>query len=642
MISLLRRFANSWIGAVILGLVLVAFVVTLYEGRSGMGLPGTGGTGIATVGSNSISEAEATRRVQNQLDQARQEQPTLDMNAFVGAGGAEAVINRMIEERAVEAFGAAHGLFASKRLVDGAIASIPAFNGANGQFDRTTFQMILSQRKLTEAMVRADFSRAAVSKMLLLPVAGGASTPTGLAMPYATLLLEQRLGQIAIVPAAAFASNTPISDADVATFYNRNVARYTVPELRTIKYAGFDRSRFDGKVVPTEAEIAAAYKANMAKYAASEQRAFTQIIVSSQSDANALYNKVKSGMPLDAAAKSVGLEALKVPAGDKTAFAKLTSPQVADAAFAAPRGGLAALTQSGLGYHIVRVDIVTGIAAKSLDQARAELTAELTQTKTAQALADFVAQIDEDITGGATFDDVAQKYGLSATTTPPITASGIAPETQGFVLPETVKPVLRDVFQAETGDDPQVGAVGNGQSYVLYHMDRVIPAAPKPLAAIKGQVAADATIDRAARAAKKAADGIVAAVNKGTSFAQALAGAGVALPAPKPAGGRRIDVAQARAKVPPPVLAMFSMAPKRAKVLPVENGAGWYVVYLDSITPGPPQAAQPLLAGTQSELSRSVGEEYAQQFVNAVKAEVGVQRNDGAIAALKRALTGQK
>jgi peptidyl-prolyl cis-trans isomerase D len=618
MISLLRRFANSWIGAVILGLVLVAFVVTLYEGRSGLGLPGSGGTGLATVGRDSIPEAEATRRVQNQLDQARQEQPTLDMNAFIGAGGAEAVINRMIEERAVEAFGAKHGLIASKRLIDGEIASIPAFNGPNGQFDRTTFDAILNQRKLTEAMVRADFGRAAVSKMLLLPVAGGASTPTGLAVPYATLLLEQRLGQIAIVPAAAFASNTPISDADVATFYGRNVARYTVPELRTIKYAAFDRSRFDGKVAPSESEIAAAYKANAARYAASEQRAFTQI---------ALYAKVKAGMTLDAAAKSVGLEALTVPASDKAAFAKLTGPKVADAAFTTPRGGLAPLAQSGLGYHIIRVDSVTGIAAKALEQARPELVAELTKTKTDQALA---------------FDDVAQKYGLSAATTPPITASGLAPGTQGFVLPEAVKPVLRDAFQAETGDDPQVSSVGNGQAYLLYHMDRVVPAAPTPLAAIKGQVAADAMIDRAARAAKKTADGIVAAVNKGTPLSQALAGAGVALPAPKPAGGRRIDIAQARDKVPPPVLAMFSMAAKRAKVVPVENGAGWYVVYLDTVTPATPLAAQPLLPGTQAELSRSIGEEYAQQFVNAVKAEVGVKRNDGAIAALKRALTGQK
>lgn len=641
MISFLRRFASSWIGAAILALVLIAFVVTLYQGQ-GPGAPGQTGTGLASVGRESITDAEATRRVQSQFDQARQEQPTLDMTAFVNAGGADAVINRMIEERAVQIFGANHGLVASKRLIDGEIASIPAFNGPNGQFDRTTFESILSQRKLTEAMVRDDFARSAVSKMLLLPVAGGASMPTGLAAPYATLLLEQRLGQIAIVPAAAFATNGPISDADISTFYNRNVARYTVPERRTIKYASFDRTRFDGKVTPTEAEIAAAYKANAARYAASEQRGFTQIIVLSKPDADALYARVKGGMDLEAAAKSVGLEALSVPTGDKAAFAKLTGPKVADAAFATPRGGLAPLAQSGLGYHIVRVDTVTGIAAKSLDQARAELAAELTKTKTDQALADFVAQIDEEINGGATFDDVAKKNGLTATTTPPITASGIAPDVQGFALPETVQPLLRDAFQAETSDDPQVSSVGNGQAYVLYHMDRVIPAAPKPLAAIKGQVAVDAAVDRAARAAKKAADTIVASVNKGTPLSQALSSAGVALPAPKPAGGRRIDVAQAGEKAPQAVRAMFNMAPKRAKALPVENGAGWYVIYVDSITPGNPQQAQPLLAGTQAELSRAVGEEYAQQFINAVKAEVGVKRNDGAIAALKRALTGQK
>ena len=35
-----------------------------------------------------------------------------------------------------------------------------------------------------------------------------------------------------------------------------------------------------------------------------------------------------------------------------------------------------------------------------------------------------------------------------------------------------------------------------------------------------------------------------------------------------------------------------------------------------------------------------MGEEYAEQFTNAVKKEVGIERNDAAIARLKKQLTG--
>lgn len=642
MISFFRRFASSKLGIAILGIIMIAFVVTLYEGRSGMGLPGATGSGIATVGRSSISEAEATRRVQGQLELARQQQPALDMTAFVAAGGADRTIEQLINTRAFEEFARAQGIVASKRLVDGAIASIPAFYGPNGKFDRTTFEAILQSRKLSEAQVRDDFAREFLTKALLSPVAGAARMTTGLSTPYAALMMETRTGQVVTLPSGAFADGPAPTDAEVQTFYTRNIARYTVPERRTIRYAAFDRSRFDGKIVPSEADIAAAYKADGDKYASRETRGFTQIIVAGQAEATSLLAKIKGGMAMADAAKGAGLEALAVPPGDKAAFARLTGQAVADAAFATPRGQLAPLTRSGLGYHIVRVDSIVAVPGKSLDQARGEIAAALTKTKVDAALADFVAKLDDAISGGATFDEIAKANGLAASTTPPITAAGVAPGQPGYVLPEAVKPLLRDAFQAETGDDPQVASTGSGNAYVLYHMDSVVPAAPRPLASIREQVAADALADRAARAARKAAEAIAATANKGQPLSAAVASAGVALPAPRRIGGRRIDVAQAGGKVPPAVLAMFSTPAKRARVVEADGGAGWAVVYVDSVTPATAQAALPLLAQTQQQLSQSVGEEYIIQFANAVKANVGVTRNDGAIAALKRAQTGQR
>jgi peptidyl-prolyl cis-trans isomerase D len=640
MLSFFRKFAKSPLGLGVFALVIIAFVVTLYDSNTMFG--GGGGTGgaIAKVGNVSLTETEALRRTQTQLEGARQEKPELDMAAFVAQGGADQTIDQMINGRAFELYAASNGLIASRKLVDGAIASIAAFNGPNGQFDRTTFLNILAQRKIPENQLREDFGREAVTKMLLVPVAGGARAPATLVQPYATMMLETRQGQIGVVPTAAFASNAPLPESEISDYYKRNVARYTVPERRTIKLAQFDRTRFAASAVPSEAEIAAAYKAAAAKYAGKETRAFTQIIIQKQSDAESVLAKVRAGTSMADAAKSVGLEALAVNATDKPAFEKLTGPRVAEAAFATPKGGFAALAQSGLGYHIVRVDAVSAIAAQPLAAVRGELVAELSKVKTDEALADFVTKVEEDISGGATFDDVAKKYGLTPTSTPAITASGIAPDVQGFTLPPELQPLLRDAFQADTGDDSQIASIGNGTAYVLYHMDRIIPSAAKPLADIRNQVMTDAQINKAASAARRVADAVAANVNKGMTFAQALAGAGVKLPAPRPASGRRLEIAQSPDKVPPPLRMMFSMVEKRAKVLEAPQGAGWFIVYLDKITSGSPQEAQPLVAATQQQLSRLVGDEYVQQFAAAIKAKVGVTRNDAALAAFKRSLTG--
>ena len=319
---------------------------------------------------------------------------------------------------------------------------------------------------------------------------------------------------------------------------------------------------------------------------------------------------------------------------------KLTSAAVANAAFGAPKGGYAALAQSGLGYHVVHIDSVAAVAGKSLDQARAEITADLSKAKIDTALSDFVAKIEDEINGGATFDDVAKKHVLTAASTPPITAGGIAPDVQDYKLPAELQPVLRDAFQAETRDDPQVGTVANGASFALYHMDNIVPSAAKPLGAIRAQVMADAQVSRAAIAAKRVADGIIAKVNAGIPLADALSGAGVKLPAARPVSARRLDFVQGGDKVPPPVKLLFGLANKRAGVLTAGQGAGWFIVYVDKIVAGDIGIAPQLITNTQAQLTRVVGEEYAQQFASSIKKQLGVTRNATAIAALKQSLTG--
>src|SRR3546814_12695861 len=54
------------------------------------------------------------------------------------------------------------------------------------------------------------------------------------ALPYAALLLEKRQGHVGFVPATAVAAGKAPTDAEIATFYSHETARYTVPERREI------------------------------------------------------------------------------------------------------------------------------------------------------------------------------------------------------------------------------------------------------------------------------------------------------------------------------------------------------------------------------------------------------------------------
>ena len=639
MLSFFRRAAASPVGIAIFSLLLIAMVVTLYEGRSGLGLPGMGGGGVATVGGEDIPEGELVRRVQNELEGERQRQPAIDMPAYVAAGGVERTIELVMNGRAMEVFAQNQGMVASKRLVDGAIASIPAFNGPTGSFDRSTFLNVLANRKLTETQVRTDFAREALTRSLLVPAAGNARVPATLVEPYAALQLEARSGQVAAVPSAAFAAGPPPSDVEVQAFYRRAIARYTVPERRVIRYALFDKSRFADQSRATDAEIAAAYSGNPAVYGPKEKRSFTQIIVPTQAQANALLEKIRGGMPIADAARTIGREALDVPESDPAAFAKLTGPTVARAAFAARQGDYAAVERSGLGWHIVHVDSVKAIPASPLASVKTTLAASIATQKQLRAVADFTGKIEDAIAAHATPDDLAKRFALTFTTTPPLTGEGRAFEATPYTTPPELAPILRDAFQAEIDDDPILTPLPGNAGYVVWKLDRTVPSAPKPLAALRPQVVADVMLDRGSKAAKAAADAIVAAVNGGTPLAQAMAKVGVKLPPPAPANARRIDLARQQ-QVPPPLALMFALPERRARVLQMPDKQGWFVVYLDRIVRGDLRSAPGLVDATREKIARVVGDEYVQQFARAVQLNVGASKNAAAVARLKATLTG--
>lgn len=642
MMSSFRRFAASPIGVGIFAILAIILLATLYEGRNGFNGSAslTGGDTIATVGGKTIGSEEMRTRVQNGLEAARQQNPQVDMAAFLTAGGFENSLDDTANGRALQLFANNQGMVASKRAIDGEIASIPLFNGPNGKFDADTFRRILAQRKITEVQVRDDFEREILTKALMLPIAGAARVPTGLATPYAQLLLEGRKGQIAVLPAQLFAPKTPPTDAELAIFYRQNIARYTLPEQRVIRYTAFDKARFAGKVMPTDAEIQKVYETSSALYGGRATRSFTQVIVPTLDQANALVAKIKGGQSIADAAKSIQREAIAVPMSDEAAFAKLTAANVARAGFAAPKGDIAAVERSGLGFHVVRVDNVAAIAATPLSAVRGKIAAELAATREARALADFAGDIDAAFSNGATLDEVATKYGLTVLTTPALTAQGQSFGPAGYQAPPEVVATLRDAFQSSTDDEPTVTPLANGAGTVVWKLEKIIAAAPKPLAEIRDAVIAGLQVQKGARAAKAAADAIAAAANAGMPLSQAMGKAGIPLPAPQPAGGRRIDMARSQTPVPPPVEMLFAIAQKHARTLEMPQGQGWYIVYLDTIEQGDLAKAPGIVDATRQQFARVFGDEYVRQFSNAVKAEIGVTKNAAAIAALKRTLAG--
>ena len=470
--NVFRRIIGSRIGAAIgvafLAIIFFAFAAGDITGTGGLQtLAGGSGDRIAKVGDETITTAEVQTLVQRAFEQQRRQDPSLTIESFISQGAVEEIYRQMVERAAVRSFANDQGIAVSKRMIDAEIAKIGAFQDASGKFDEATFRAAIGRQGINEADLRRDIESDLLSKQILVPASLGVKLPDSLVLPYASLLLETREGSIAAIPSAAFIGKDNPSEKDLAAYYKANASRFTVPELRVLRYAVIDVARFKSAAVPTDAEIAAYYDAHKADYAAKQQRSIEQLVLPTQAAAKSVADAVKGGKSLKEAAANAGLAVATFSDLTKDELRAQTNSEVANTAFATKQGELAAPVKTALGWTLVRVTGVGEIPGKTIQEARSTISHSLEEQKSQQLLSDFTGKLDDEIANGSTFEEVTKDNGLAVQNTPPVLSNGAAPGKEDYKPNDEVRPLLGPAFGMEADDDPQIVPLVPQQRYAL-------------------------------------------------------------------------------------------------------------------------------------------------------------------------------
>lgn len=641
MLSFFRKVSKSKFGTGVLALVLLAILAGFAIGdiqNFGSGNIGFGSSSstLAKVGDQTVTDREMSDSMQRRLQELRQQRPDADYAAV--AGDFDTILSALIDQRTMIAFAEKYGFHLSKRLVDAEIAQIPQAKGLNGQFSDQAYQAFLAQQRLTDAQVRQIITGGLLQRMLLTPVATNARASVGMATPYASMLLESREGEAAAIPLGAFRAGLKPGDADLQKFYATNRARYTIPEQRSLRIARI------GPDVPgltaSEQEIAAYYNANLETYGARQTRSLTQAVVPDQATAAGIAARAKSGASMTAAAAPAGANAAvtSVPDQTRTAYAGAAGEKIAAAAFAAPAGAVVGPLQSDFGWVVVKVDAIKSQGGKSLAQARSEIGAKLLVEKRKAALEVLVDKVQTAVDEGSNFGEAAAAARLTVTTTPLITANGRSLADPAFRAPADLAGAIKAGFESAPNDPPEIVTLPNQGGYVMIAPVEVVAAAPPPLANIRDRLTNDWIADQSARRARAAAEAIAAKANRGVPLAQAVREAGVALPAVRPLAARRIQIATAQGPVPPALQMLFTLVQGKSRVVADPKGRGLFVVKVTKIVPGNALLQPSLISQMQSELQQSLSEDYARQFVAAMRAEMKATTNAAAVQAVKARL----
>ncbi|MBV8907595.1 MAG: SurA N-terminal domain-containing protein [Sphingomonas sp.] len=635
MLSFFRRVAKSKVGTGIMAFVLIAIlagfaIADLTNFGSGQINFGMGSGTLAKVGDQEVNEREMSDAMQRRLQQARQQKPEADYASIMG--DFNAILDSLIDERTLLAFADKYDFPLSKRLVDAEIATIPSAKGLNGQFSEQAYQQFLAQQRMTDSQVRQILRGGLLQRLLLTPIATNARVPVGMATPYASMLLEERQGEAAIVPIDGFKAGLQATDAQLQQFYAANRARYMIPEQRVLRIARIGPEQVSN-ITASDQEVMNYYNQNKTTYAPSDTRSLSQVVVQDQGTANGIAQRAKGGQALAAAAAPAGSNAAVTQLKDQTraAYAGVSGDKAADAVFSAAQGSVVGPIKTDFGWAVVKVDSVKAGGGKTLEQAKAEIAAKLTADKRKGAIEDLVDKVQNALDGGSNFTEAVAEAKLPVTNTPLITASGTSRADAGFKTPAELAPTLKTGFEIAPNDPPEVVTLPGDAGYAVVSPGQVVPASPAPLASIRVQVTNDWIQSEATKRAEAAASQIAAKANGNVSLADAIKAVSAPIPPSRPVAARRIQIADQQGNVPPALKILFSAGAGKARMAANPGGGGFFVVKVNKIIPGNALGAPQLIGQVQGELNQAAAQDYAQQFVADLKRELKVKRNESAI-----------
>ena len=487
MLEALRSAAGTWVAKLLLLLLVVSFAIWGISGQMNTGL---GSHPLITAGGTSVTATEyrlAYDRQINVLSQRFGQRLTRDQATAFGVDNmvlAQLVSGAVLDEQARKL-----GLGLSKDRIASLTAEDPAFHGQDGKFNRQQFDYVLSQIGMRPEDYFENRAQVAIRQQIVEAVADGIKAPDTFLRAVALYNGEDRTAEYLALPRSLVGTVEAPADAVLSSWFEERKKQYSAPEYRKIAYVKLEPADIADDSAITDEQVRADYEKNKARYTTAETRTIEQLVFPSKDAANAALASVKSGTTFDKIVEGQGKTLADVQVGT-LAKDRMPDRAVADAAFALANDEVSGVVDGTFGPVLVRVTAINPEVVKSFEEVAPEIRKDLALGEAHRVLLDVHDSYEDARAGGDSLAEAADKLKLKVTSVDAIDQSGRKPDdTIVNDLPASAE-LLRAAFDTEVGvENPAVNIGSDG--YVFFEVQGITPARDRPLDEVKAKVTAD-------------------------------------------------------------------------------------------------------------------------------------------------------
>ena len=317
------------------------------------------------------------------------------------------------------------------------------------------------------------------------------------------------------------------SDAELSAFFEKNKARYIVPERRTVDYAVLDYAQLRQRAQITEDEEKVYYQSHIDAYKLEDRAHVAHILFKTVGKTDAeiaeikkkaedVLNKAKHGAKFADLAKQYSEDTTKDKGGDLDWIVRgQTVPEFEAAAFSLPKGSISDLVKTQYGFHIIQVIDRQMARTQTFDEVKASIQSQMQQEKGEQLGETQSTQIAEEIrrTGREPIEELTKKFNLLTGEAKLVEANQPLPELGN------APGLLDDVFRLRVGD--LSAPIHTDRGYVVFTVKDIQPTHPAALAEVHDRVLTDYRHEKAVDLAKTRADELAKRVKAAENFASA-------------------------------------------------------------------------------------------------------------------------
>ncbi len=427
MLDAIRKHTQGWLAKFILALITIPFAlfgIDSYLNQAGSNVA------VAKVNGDKISIQEYSNAIDTVRNRLQAEGQKVDSAMLESAQLKQSVLDGLITRRLVNAEIHSANFKISDEQLSQHILGMPEFQ-ENGKFSEDIYQKTLEQNKLTATRFENDRRSELLTQQARDGLAMLVSIPKNLTEQTLKFAHQQRDVSVAEIKTAQFVKQTNVTPEQIKTYYDQHKDKFKVPEQVKLEFALLSAAGLVGQMKVTDAEVKQFYDENAAKFQGDEQRHASHILIGFGVGATANEKAAAKDKAADIlaqlkknpkrfeelATKNSQDPGSATKGGDLGSFGRgaMVKP-FEDAVFGMKVNQISDLVESEFGYHIIRLDGITGQNSSfegMKSQIKGELSWQKAQAKYAELTEDFNNTVYEQ---SGSLKPAADKFGLQLQT----------------------------------------------------------------------------------------------------------------------------------------------------------------------------------------------------------------------------------